>query len=130
MTREGSIPQEAGEFLNIGREPISLLSSPRAIKNNQELQAWNSHLWPWERDRATNPRNLSKLIKDRKMPGSSQNGFKKRKSHLTNTTIFQNMATSSVGEGGAVDVVSFAFIQLLTPVALQRKTLGNLWTLS
>lgn len=67
---------------------------------------------------------LSKLMKDRKMSGSSQNGFTKGKSCLTNVTAFQNMATSSV------DVAYLAFIRLLTPVALQRKALGNLWTLS
>lgn len=64
------------------------------------------------------------------VPGSTQNGFTKVKSHLTNMTVFQNIATSPVGEGGGVDVVSFAFIQLLTPVALLRKTLGNWWSLS
>lgn len=57
-------------------------------------------------------------------------GLQRGNHTLTNVTVFQNTATSSVGEGGAVDVVSLAFIQLLTRAALQRKTLGNLWTLS
>lgn len=73
---------------------------------------------------------LSKLLKDRRWLGAVKMGLKTGNHTLTNVTVFQNMATSSVGEGGAVDVVSLAFIQLLTRVALQRKTLGNSWTLS
>lgn len=123
--REDSAPQEAGEkFLNIGREQIPLLSSTWAIRRSRTYGLVILISVPGKEIEQPILETLSKLMKDRKMTGSSQNGFTKGKSCLTNMTAFQNMATSSV------DVAYLAFIRLLTPVALQRKALGNLWTLS
>ncbi|KAK4823091.1 hypothetical protein QYF61_025829 [Mycteria americana] len=69
---------------------------------------------------------ISKHMKDKKMTGSSQNGFMKGKSCLTNMTAFHNMVTSSVDEGRAADVVYLAFGTAFDTCSSAGKDLGVL----
>lgn len=52
---------------------------------------------------------ISKYMKGKKVIGSSQHGFMKVKSRLTNVVDFYNKISVSVGKGRAVDIVYLEF---------------------
>ena len=56
---------------------------------------------------------ISKHIKDKKVIRSSQHGFTKEKSCLTNPIAFYGEVTGLVDEGRAVDIVCLDFGQVL-----------------
>lgn len=55
------------------------------------------------------PEAISKRIKDKKVIGSSQHGFMKTKSCLTNLIAFYDEMTSLVDKGRAVDSIYAGF---------------------
>lgn len=74
---------------------------------------------PWEGDRA----GIFKHMKDKKLVKTSQHGFTKERSCLTNMIVFYNEMTSSVAERKAVDVVYLVFKKIFNTAS--RNTLLN-----
>ena len=60
---------------------------------------------------------ISKEMKDKKVIGSSQHGFSKSKSCLTNLIAFCNEVTGAVEERKAVDVVYLDFSKAFDTVS-------------
>ncbi|GAB0205426.1 WD repeat-containing protein 36 [Grus japonensis] len=71
----------------------------------RELQASQPHLHPWKGDAIAHSGVMSKHVEEKKVIGSSQHGFTKEKSCLTNLTAFYDGMTGWVDEGRAVGVV-------------------------
>lgn len=65
-------------------------------------------------------KSISKHMKDKKVIGSSQHGF--RKSCLTYLIVFYNGATSLVDGGRAVDVLYLDFTKNFDTVSLSSQT--------
>ncbi|KAK4817981.1 hypothetical protein QYF61_003634 [Mycteria americana] len=62
--------------------------------------------------------SISKHMKDEKVFGNSQHGFRKGKSGLTNLTAFYNEGTTLVDEGTAMDVVYLDFSKAFDSVSI------------
>ena len=62
-------------------------------------------------------RATSRYMKDKKVVGSSQHGFTKGKSCLTNLIAFCNERTGSVDEERAVDIVYLNFSKAFNTVS-------------
>lgn len=73
------------------------------------------------------PEAISKHIKDRKVIGSSQHGFMKMKSHLTNVTAFCDEMTSLVDKRRAVGTEALASALLLI-LFLLTTSQTNWWS--
>ena len=60
---------------------------------------------------------ISRHMKDKKVTGSSQHGFTKGKSWLTNLINFHDEMTSLVDKGKTVDIVYLAFSKAFNTVS-------------